>query len=189
MGNIISSFIFVPKEAVKIQMQAIKTGSVIWLGSSSPSSLRTIDVINNILQTKGIKGFYPSYRATLLRNIPSAIARFTIYEELRLVLISSALFSKTPLLASLGYLIAGSSASMLSSALTTPFDVIKTRLATGAIRPGTPILQALVNIGKKEGVFGLYAGVQERVLWSSLFGGIGFTAFEKCKELLIHNKD
>ena len=184
IGNVVSSFIFVPKEAIKSQMQAIKTGSIIYGGSSSPSSLRTVDVINSILKSKGLKGFYPSYRATLLRNIPSAIARFTIYEELRLIIKSSSLLSATSWSTSLGYLLAGASASMLSSALTTPFDVIKTRLSTGVISPGTPVLLALKGIAKKEGIIGLYAGVQERILWSSLFGGLGFSAFEKCKEML-----
>jgi len=186
IGNVVSSFVFVPKEAVKSQMQAIRTGSIIWHGSSSSlSSLRTIDVINSIIKTKGLKGFYPSYRATLMRNIPSAIARFTIYEELKLIITSTALTSQW---SSLGYLIAGASASMLSSALTTPFDVIKTRLALGVIAPGTPVFQALRSIAKKEGIKGLYAGVQERILWSSLFGGVGFCAFEKCKEVLTINR-
>ena len=130
----------------KTNSNCCSSGSVIWLGSSSPSSLRTIDVINSILKTKGLKGFYPSYRATLMRNIPSAIARFTIYEELRLIITSH---SSWP--SSLCYLIAGASASMLSSALTTPMDVIKTRFATGVISPGTPILQALQTIAKNEG--------------------------------------
>ena len=188
VGNIVSSFIFVPKEAIKSQMQAIKTGSILWHGtSSSPSSLKTVDVVNSIFKSKGFKGFYPSYRATLLRNIPSAIVRFTVYEELRLIIKSTPWISTTSWSTSLGYILAGASASMLSSALTTPFDVIKTRLSTGAISPGTPVLQALKNIAKKEGFFGLYAGVQERILWSSLFGGMGFSAFEKCKELLSNN--
>lgn len=82
-GNIMSSFVFVPKDAIKQQMQAIKTGSVPWvkmspfysasIKSRSSSSVSLPDVIRSILKKKGIKGFYPNYRATLMRNIPSAV--------------------------------------------------------------------------------------------------------------------
>ena len=81
-GNIMSSFVFVPKDAIKQQMQAIKTGSIPWVrmspfySSSMKSSVATVslpDVIKSILKKKGIKGFYPNYRATLMRNIPSAV--------------------------------------------------------------------------------------------------------------------
>ena len=46
IGNIVSSFVFVPKEAVKSQMQAIRTGSIIWHGSSSSLS-STFSTINS----------------------------------------------------------------------------------------------------------------------------------------------
>lgn len=82
-GNIMSSFVFVPKDAIKQQMQAIKTGSTPWvrmspfysasIKSRSSSSVSLLDVIQSILKKKGFKGFYPNYRATLMRNIPSAV--------------------------------------------------------------------------------------------------------------------
>lgn len=184
-GNIVSSLVFVPKEAIKQQMQAFKTNSV-QLPNSMVSSVEGVKkiglgtVMQNLYKTKGIKGFYPSYRATLLRNIPSAMIRFTVYEELRLL-------TKTfmsPQLQSLGYLVSGTLSSSLASFLTTPFDVVKTRIATGVLPRGSKVFPSLVLIAKKEGFSGLFAGVQARLIWSGLFGGIGFTCFEKCKELL-----
>jgi Mitochondrial carrier protein len=91
-GNIMSSFVFVPKDAIKQQMQAIKTGSVPWVKMSpfyinsikarSSSSVSLPDVIRSILKKKGLKGFYPNYRATLMRNIPSAVVS---HESLKLI--------------------------------------------------------------------------------------------------------
>ena len=87
-GNIMSSFVFVPKDAIKQQMQAIKTGSIPWVRmspfysssiKSSVSTIRLPDVIKSIMKKKGIKGFYPNYRATLMRNIPSAVVRLLFY--------------------------------------------------------------------------------------------------------------
>jgi solute carrier family 25 S-adenosylmethionine transporter 26 len=75
-------------------------------------------------------------------------------------------------------------ASGLSSGITTPLDVIKTRLATGMLPPGSPVIQSILHIAKSEGVRALYAGVQARVLWSAMYGGIGLTCFEATKRIL-----
>jgi len=82
-------------------------------------------------------------------------------------------------------LVAGAIASVFSSASTTPFDVVKTRLATGLLPPGSPVMGSIVKIAQKEGLRGIYAGVQARILWSALFGGIGFTCLEHSKQLLL----
>lgn len=79
---------------------------------------------------------------------------------------------------------AGSAASALSSAVTTPFDVVKTRIASGTLPPKSPILPSLVRIARQEGMRGLYAGVKSRIVLAALFGGIGFTSFETFKVLL-----
>ena len=79
-GNLVSSVVFVPKEALKQKLQAIKTCSVPWLGKKSLLSYHVSlpDVVKNVYQTDGLKGFYPNYRATLLRNIPSAVVSLFI---------------------------------------------------------------------------------------------------------------
>lgn len=69
-GNIASSVVFVPKEVIKQQLQAFQTGSIPW---TSGKPINAINVCSEIIRKRGLKGFYPSYRATLARNIPSAI--------------------------------------------------------------------------------------------------------------------
>eukprot|EP01035_Chromulina_nebulosa_P017495 gene17495-23050_t len=179
-GNIASSVIFVPKDVIKQQLQAFRTNSKVWSGSMKINDITTIDVMKKIFKSKGLKGFFPSYRATLMRNIPAAVIRFTLYEELKIL----AEANKSNKFNDIKYLLAGGIASMLSSAATTPIDMIKTRFATGVIPAGTPIWQALVDVAKTEGVSGLYAGVHVRLLYSAAFGGVGFYCFEACKKLL-----
>lgn len=183
-GNVMSSFVFVPKDAIKSQMQAYKTGSIKFIEGNA-NELTTVMVIRNILKKNGIKGFYPSYRATLLRNIPSAVIRFTMYEELRKYILST--YNEKdengiPINAK--YLIAGAISSGISSFVTTPLDVMKTRYATGLLDPKIPIFISMYHIAKKEGIESLFAGAQVRILLSSLFGGIGFTCFEYFKKNL-----
>ena len=80
-GNIMSSFVFVPKDVIKQRMQAIKTGSIPWVRMSpfyspiarNPSSVTLLEVMKSIMKKEGLRGFYPNYGATLMRNIPSAV--------------------------------------------------------------------------------------------------------------------
>ena len=69
-GNVLSSGVFVPKEAIKQQMQ--------YLGDAN-----IFQAAANLCRTRGIQGLYSGYKATLLRNIPTAALRFTIYEEFK----------------------------------------------------------------------------------------------------------
>ena len=102
-GNTLSSFIFVPKEYIKQQMQAYGSGAMTvgggqhWVNNRKHLIIENFDasragkrlysirnIIQNTMKEKGIKGFYSGYKTTLLRNVPSAIFRFAIYEELKL---------------------------------------------------------------------------------------------------------
>ena len=50
------------------------------------SKISVFQLINKIYSKNGLAGFYPNYRATLARNIPSALIRFTAYEEFKYIL-------------------------------------------------------------------------------------------------------
>jgi hypothetical protein len=52
----------------------------------SATSKSLSQLIFSIYAKNGIAGFYPNYRATLAKNIPSAIIRFTAYEEFKYIL-------------------------------------------------------------------------------------------------------
>jgi solute carrier family 25 S-adenosylmethionine transporter 26 len=199
-GNVISSIIFVPKEVIKSQIQAMTTGSIPVSATLSGSKAKVTlgAVFRDIYRSRGLKGFYPSYRATLARNIPSAVIRFTLYEELRRAVVERRkLRAKSQQIQQhtkgkeyedwlfhLLILGSGAAASLFASAASTPLDVLKTRFSTGAIEPGTPIFTALTTIAREEGIHGLFAGMYSRAISSALFGGIGFAAFEISKDFL-----
>lgn len=72
-GNIVSSIIFVPKDVIKQQLQVYQTNSNSWLKINKYQPASVVRVMKHIFAIDGLKGFYPSYRATLLRNIPGAV--------------------------------------------------------------------------------------------------------------------
>lgn len=165
-GNIASSVLFVPKEVVKQRMQA------------GLHSGRFFSAAAAVVRTSGVQGLYRGYKATLLRNIPSTMIRFALYEEFKL-LVSMAKRGRP--LEPHEYVGAGALAGVLSSTCTTPMDVIKTRLATGVIDPRAGIVTALRDIIRKDGVAGLFVGLRPRLIWSALFASIGFSTYELCK--------
>jgi len=185
-GNTASSLVFVPKEVLKQQLQMYRNSH----GGSSTTLPR---VLASILKEKGIRGLYSGYRATLLRNIPSAILRFALYEEFKLFLGGGAGAAAAGAAGAAAWLrlsapqaaiVAGALAGAISSAATTPLDVVKTRMAINACPPGRDVIGCLVDVAQREGVPGLYSGLGFRVLYSALFTAVGFSSFEASKALL-----
>lgn len=172
-GNVSSSIAYVPKEVIKQRMQV------------AGPSMRLGQAVSEIMKQHGFLGFYRGFYATLLRNIPSSMIRFASYEEFKgIVRFFRGDKDKTRPLSSMELIIAGSLSGALSSSCTTPLDVLKSRMATGVIQPGTSLPMAVREIVRKEGVKGLFSGLQPRVLWSALFSAIGFTSYEICKAWL-----
>jgi len=177
-GNVISSFVFVPKEVIKQQLQ-IKGASTV--------------TIRSIVQKKGLSGLYAGYGATLLRNIPSATIRFVLYEELKRKWAtadangsnanassnSNSNSPQTVKLRAAGTFLAGAVAGSTSSFVMTPIDVVKTRMATGSCPLG--VKSCMLHVIQEVGWKGLYAGAGSRVLWSGAFSAIGFGTFELVK--------
>jgi solute carrier family 25 S-adenosylmethionine transporter 26 len=179
-GNVVSSFVFVPKEVIKQQLQyraSITTSNIPHKATS----------ILTIVQDKGISGLYCGYGATLMRNIPSAMIRFVLYEELkrkwdggsRLNFDRSSPGNRPT--NALGLFCAGAVAGSTASFLMTPIDVLKTRMATGTCPSG--VVNGMVHILNQVGWRGLYAGAGSRVLSSGAFSAIGFGTFELLKQL------
>jgi solute carrier family 25 S-adenosylmethionine transporter 26 len=178
-GNMLSSLVFVPKELVKQQMQF--QGAGVSFGN----------VFLQILEKSGVPGLYCGYQATLMRNIPSAMLRFALYEELKYrwyttsqanngggdsTLTGEAMPFNWQLFA------AGACAGALASGIMTPVDVLKTRLSTGTCPVG--VKSCLLHIVSEQGWKGMYAGAGSRMLWSGAFSAIGFGSFEAAKNLL-----
>lgn len=170
-GNVASSILFVPKEVVKQRMQA------------GLHSGRFFSAAAAVVRTSGMQGLYRGYKATLLRNIPSTMIRFALYEEFKLL---ATMAKGGDSLQPREYVVAGALAGVLSSTCTTPMDVIKTRLATGLIDPRAGIVGALKDIVRKDGVPGLFVGLRPRLIWSTLFAAVGFSTYELCKAWVLN---
>ncbi|CAE7734638.1 SAMC1 [Symbiodinium sp. KB8] len=158
-----------PFEVVKQQMQA-------GMHSSSLTAAKTI------LRNQGVAGLYAGYFSTVLREVPFDAAQFMLYEWMKgkarkarggrdLVLWENAIL--------------GSIAGGCSAAVTTPLDVVKTRLMTqGTSRAYTGVWHGLTTVAREEGVAALFSGIVPRVMWISLGGAIFIGSFEEFRRRL-----
>ncbi|KAF8030813.1 hypothetical protein BT93_D0107 [Corymbia citriodora subsp. variegata] len=179
MGNIVSSAIMVPKELITQRMQAGAKG-------------RSWDVLLRILEKDGVLGLYAGYSATLLRNLPAGVLSYSSFEYLKAAVLSK---TKQANLEPLQSVCCGALAGAISASLTTPLDVVKTRLMTQVQAEATNKAAAVMYSGvtatvkqilKEEGLVGFTRGMGPRVVHSACFSAIGYFAFETARLAVLH---
>ncbi|GAV70173.1 Mito_carr domain-containing protein [Cephalotus follicularis] len=179
MGNIVSSAIMVPKELITQRMQAGAKG-------------RSWEVLLKILEKDGVLGLYAGYSATLLRNLPAGVLSYSSFEYLKSMVLSR---TKHANLEPIQSVCCGALAGAISASITTPLDVVKTRLMTqvhgetvnkvsAAMYGG--VAMTVRQILKEEGWVGLTSGMEPRVVHSACFSALGYFAFETARLTILH---
>lgn len=131
-----------------------------------------------IVRNLGLMGLYKGASACLLRDVPFSAIYFPTYSHLKRDLFGE---SATKKLGVVQLLTAGAIAGMPAAYLTTPCDVIKTRLQVEA-RKGdtnyTGLRHAAQTIWKEEGFKAFFKGGPARILRSSPQFGFTLAAYE-----------
>ncbi|CAL9104947.1 unnamed protein product [Musa textilis] len=168
IGGAASSLIRVPTEVVKQRMQ---TGQF----TTAPNAVRLI------VAKEGIRGLYAGYSSFLLRDLPFDAIQFCIYEQIRIgYKIAARRELNDPENA-----IIGAFAGAITGAITTPLDVMKTRLMVqGSANQYKGILNCAQTILREEGPAAFLKGIGPRVLWIGIGGSIFFGILERTKLLL-----
>ncbi|KAK6160799.1 hypothetical protein DH2020_004180 [Rehmannia glutinosa] len=155
--------------------QRIQTGQFV----SAPDAVRLI------VAKEGFRGLYAGYGSFLLRDLPFDAIQFCIYEQLR---IGYKLAAKRDLNDPENAII-GAFAGAITGAMTTPLDVIKTRLMIqGSAKQYNGIFHCVNTILKEEGSSAFLRGMGPRVLWIGIGGSIFFGVLEKSKQLLAQRR-
>ena len=131
-----------------------------------------------IVRNLGLMGLYKGASACLLRDVPFSAIYFPTYNHLKRDMFGE---SQTKKLGILQLLTAGAIAGMPAAYLTTPCDVIKTRLQVEA-RKGEATYNGLVDCARKimkdEGFKAFFKGGPARILRSSPQFGFTLAAYE-----------
>ncbi|KAI4290097.1 MAG: hypothetical protein L6R35_000617 [Caloplaca aegaea] len=137
-----------------------------------------------IVKNLGLVGLYKGASACLLRDVPFSAIYFPSYNHLK-----RDLFGESPSkkLGIVQLLTAGAIAGMPAAYLTTPCDVIKTRLQVEA-RKGetkyTSLRHCAATVYREEGFRAFFKGGPARVLRSSPQFGFTLAAYEVLQKLL-----
>lgn len=162
------------------------------------------------MRNYGVRGLYNGALPLLLRDLPFNTIEFAIYENFKITMkrLKAAAMNKgltssknverdqtnsqiVPIdwhsikLTNSETGSIGALAGLFTAAITTPMDVLKTRLmvqATGARYAN--IADAAISIVREEGVQSLFQGLTPRLLWIAFGGSIFFTALEGMEALL-----
>ncbi|KAJ1918485.1 S-adenosylmethionine transporter [Mycoemilia scoparia] len=187
-GEVGACLVRVPTEVVKQRLQA-KHYNSLYLA------------LTNIYKTEGLMGFYRGYLSTVVREIPFTCIQFPVYEFLKK---RYSQYKKQESILPWEAAVAGSIAGGLSAAVTTPLDVVKTRLMLSSKVEATVgvsgcnggggsanyagVLPTIKRIAKEEGVSALFKGVVPRTIWISIGGCIFLGAYEKAKSMFIDDQ-
>jgi solute carrier family 25 (mitochondrial aspartate/glutamate transporter), member 12/13 len=166
-----------PLEIVKIRLQV--QGEVAKTVDGAPRR-SALWIVRNL----GLVGLYKGATACLLRDVPFSAIYFPTYSHLKKDFFGE---SSTKKLGILQLLTAGAIAGMPAAYLTTPCDVIKTRLQVEA-RKGeatyTGLRHAAKTIWKEEGFTAFFKGGPARIFRSSPQFGFTLAAYEVLQTLL-----
>ncbi|KAK0547828.1 S-adenosylmethionine transporter [Tilletia horrida] len=191
----------VPTEVIKSRQQTAAYGA----STSTRQVLRLV-----LYEGGGIRALYRGYGSTIAREVPFTCIQFPLYEAIKAKFAASnarrahapnpsASTNVDHSLPLWQAALSGSCAGAIAAALTTPLDVVKTRImlerrrvtsSAAPVNPPSPagvntrLIPTLAHLIRNEGLRGCFAGVVPRTLWIGFGGAVFLGTFEAGVRLL-----
>ncbi|EGW30725.1 uncharacterized protein SPAPADRAFT_62583, partial [Spathaspora passalidarum NRRL Y-27907] len=127
LGDLASSVFYVPSEVLKTRLQLQGKYNNPFTKECGYNYRGLGNAISTIAKTEGVKTFAFGYKETLFRDLPFSALQFAFYEKFRQWAIYYNTSNDLPIPLELA---TGAAAGGLAGTLTTPLDVIKTRIQT-----------------------------------------------------------
>ncbi|ORY86147.1 mitochondrial carrier domain-containing protein [Protomyces lactucae-debilis] len=159
LGEIASSLVRVPADVVKSRQQVEGDGSTATHHAGKASS--------HFLGS--FSAFYTGWLSTLVREIPFGCIQFPLFSFLKAMASPVGDSNEISMLATA---LCGMVAGAAAGSLTTPLDVVKTRIMLAEAGEAATIMGVLKDVLRQEGPRGLFRGVVPRTLWIAGGGAI-----------------
>ncbi|CAK9136166.1 unnamed protein product [Ilex paraguariensis] len=142
------------------------------------------EAIMGTWQQDGLRGFFRGTGATLCREIPFYVAGMGLYAESKKVV--HQLLGRD--LEPWETIAVGALSGGLAAVVTTPFDVMKTRMMTSKGRSVSMSIVAF-SILRREGPLGLFKGAVPRFFWIAPLGAMNFAGYELARKAMDKSED
>ncbi|KAF9696129.1 hypothetical protein EKO04_005981 [Ascochyta lentis] len=173
MGEVAACAVRVPTEVVKQRAQALQ----------HPSSLAALTHILNQRATHGFahvwRELYRGWSITIIREVPFTVIQFPLWEALKRWRLAR---TGRGQVSGLEGGLLGSAAGAVAAGVTTPLDVLKTRMMLA--KEKQPMFTMLSTILKESGPRAFFAGIGPRVGWISVGGAIFLGSYQWVSNLL-----
>lgn len=138
------------------------------------------DAIVGTLRQDGFKGFFRGTGATLCREVPFYVAGMGLYAEAKKATQKVLRRDLEPW----ETIVVGALSGGLAAVVTTPFDVMKTRMMTAP--QGLPVSMSMIafSILHQEGPLGLFKGAVPRFFWIAPLGAMNFAGYELARKAM-----
>lgn len=192
MGEIAACAVRVPTEVIKQRAQAGLFGGSTLAALKDILALRATTAAGTTERgyTQVVRELYRGAGITIAREIPFTILQFTLWETMkeRYATYQGTSGQAAAVPASTSAMF-GSVAGAIAAGLTTPLDVIKTRVMlarrdvggaeteTAAVKPRTGVREVVQEISK-EGAGAFWRGVGPRVMWIGAGGAIFLGSYQ-----------
>eukprot|EP00891_Asterochloris_glomerata_P005642 jgi/Astpho2/5642/Aster-02891 len=171
-AGLAASCIRVPTEVVKQRLQ------------SGEFTQGAIKAIQSIVKHEGVKGLFAGYSSFIIRDLPFDALEFVAYEQLKKGYATAAQKHASDVTGWETGII-GALAGGVTGLLTTPLDVVKTRLMT---QGNKQMYKGVFDCSRRLSDLLPIQGWQPRVTWIALGGCVFFTALEEAKKLYAPQK-
>jgi solute carrier family 25 S-adenosylmethionine transporter 26 len=170
-GEVVACLVRVPVEIAKQRRQAL-------LVKNETSSLQ---LLYQAFKTDGLrKGVYRGFGVTIMREVPFSFIQFPLWEYLKTQWEPVTGLPLNP--ASVA--VCGAISGGIAAAVTTPLDVLKTRIMLSESSTHKSAGRIFKSIYREHGVKGLFAGLLPRVMWITLGGAIFFGCYDLTTNVL-----
>ena len=154
-----------PLERIRIIQQTVQ----------SNRNISAISLIRDITKDEGLAAFWRGNLPAVIRIFPTYALRLTLFERFKDV------FGKKDSFA--GGLLSGCASSFVTTAVTYPLDVLRTRMATDRGQRGVSFREAYVVVKASRG---LYKGITINMIEAVPYVGISLASYDAFKRNFIH---
>ncbi|CAE6011574.1 unnamed protein product [Arabidopsis arenosa] len=168
LGTVLGTTLRIPCEVLKQRLQANQFDNI-------------VEATVSVWHQDGLKGLFRGTGVTLLREVPFYVAGMGLYNQSKKVVERRLGRELEPWEA----IAVGALSGGFTAVLTTPFDVIKTRMMTAPQGVELSMWMAAYSILTHEGPLAFYKGAVPRFFWTAPLGALNLAGYEILQKAMI----